>query len=92
MARQIQNPQRPGFAALARMGHHFNATALGALMLALVTLGSVALRARAGVLEGIAAWAQARQQDGDARMLRELAQADPRVMADLIALQQHTQP
>ena len=92
MARQIQNPQRPGFAGLARMGHRFNATALGALMLALVTLGSVALRAGAVLQEGIAAWAQARQQDDDARMLRELAQADPRVMADLIALQQHTQP
>ena len=45
MARLIQIQPHPGLAGLARSGHHFKSTAVGALMLVLVTLGSVALRA-----------------------------------------------
>ena len=92
MARLIHiRQQHPAVAALARTGQHFKATAVGALLLVLVTLGSVALRAGSVLQHTFVAWAEARQQRDDARSLREAAQADPRVMADLIALQQHAQ-
>lgn len=91
MARLIPLQPAPGLAGLARTGDHFKATAVGAAMLVLVTLGSVAMRAGSVLQHTFVAWAEARQQREDVRKLQELAQADPRVMADLVALQQHAQ-
>ena len=80
-----------GIARLERASTTFGrVTALGALFGGLALVGSLVFRATAGLQRGFAAWAQARREREEDRKLWELALTDPRIMADLIALDQHT--
>ena len=63
-------------------------TAVGALLTVLSIVGSVAFAAVERMDAALAAWVQARHARQEDRKLWALAQADPRLMADLVALQQ----
>jgi hypothetical protein len=81
--------QTRGIARLSRARTSFGkATALGALLFLLAALGSLVFRAAGLLRSSFAAWAAARREREQDRQLWELALADSRVMADLIALRQ----
>ena len=63
-------------------------TAIGALLLVLRPVAVAVLAAGHFLVDAGCAWAGNRRLRADERKLRELAAIDPRVAADLIALQQ----
>lgn len=92
MARFVPvNPSVPtrGIARLSRPRSFGKRTAAGALLFVLATVGAPAFRAALRLREGVAAWARRQHERAEDRKLWELALADSRVMADLIALRQH---
>jgi predicted transposase YbfD/YdcC len=64
-------------------------TAVGALLSVLSVVGSVVFAAAKHAESTFVAWAETRRQRQADRKLWSMALADPRLMADLIALQQH---
>jgi hypothetical protein len=80
-----------GVARLERAhGTFARVTALGALLFLLAGIGSLAFGAAARLGAGFADWAETRRQREEDRKLWELALTDSRVMADLVALHQHS--
>ncbi|MEJ8840262.1 hypothetical protein [Ramlibacter sp. AN1133] len=63
-------------------------TAVGALLSVLSVFGSVIVAAVNHMESTFVAWAEARHQREQDRKLWAMAQGDPRLMADLVALQQ----
>lgn len=63
-------------------------TAVGALLALLSVVGSVVVTAVNHMESTFVAWAQARREREEDRKLWAMAQSDPRLMADLVALQQ----
>jgi hypothetical protein len=66
-------------------------TAIGAVLYVLSRVGAIVVRGTLRAQARLDGWAQARREREEDRKLWELALADPRVMADLIALQQHAE-
>jgi hypothetical protein len=64
-------------------------TAVGALLSLLSVVGSVVVTAGKYMESMFVAWAEARRQREEDRKLWSLALTDSRLMADLVALQQH---
>lgn len=80
-----------GIGRLARASNTVGrVTALGALLSLLAAIGSVLVRVAGGLRLACAAWAEKHRQRQEDRKLWELALSDSRVMADLVALSQHT--
>jgi hypothetical protein len=90
MARDITLSHPVPFRGIARLAQarRTRATALGAVLVVIAGVGSLAVRAAAPLARALAAWAQARRERVEDRKLWELALSDSRVMADLIAVRQ----
>ncbi|GAB3645527.1 hypothetical protein [Ramlibacter alkalitolerans] len=65
-------------------------TALGALVSVLSVAGSMVVAAGRQIEFTFVAWAEARRRREEDRKLWAMALQDPRLMADLVALRQHT--
>ena len=90
MARVVSLPHPLTAAALPRSRPHVGrVTAVGALLSLLSLVGSVVVAAGNYMESTFVAWAQARRQREADRKLWALALSDSRLMADLVALQQH---
>ena len=79
----VSHPLAQGVGAPSIQG-----TAIGALLLVLRPIAVAALAAAHFLVDAGCAWAENRRLRADERKLRELAAIDPRVAADLVALQQ----
>lgn len=71
--------------------HVGRVTAVGALLSILSLLGSLVFAGTLRLRRRLDAWAQLRRQRAQDRQLWELAATDPRLMAELVALQQHAE-
>jgi len=71
--------------------HVGRVTAVGALLAILSLLGSVLCAVTLRLQRRLDAWAEVRRQRAEDRQLWELAATDPRLMAELVALQQHAE-
>lgn len=81
-------PQQ-GAARLPRTRNAFGrVTAVGALLSVLSLVGSVMVAAARQMESTFVAWAETRRQREEDRKLWSMALSDPRLMADLVALQQ----
>ena len=81
---------QPLAAPLARGNGGFaNVTAVGAVLSVLSFVGSAAVAAGKYMESTFVAWAEARRAREEDRKLWALALNDSRLMADLVALQQH---
>lgn len=67
------------------------ATAAGALLYLLSLVGSLVVRGTQRLQLRLDAWAEARRQRAEDRATWELARSDARLMAELVALQQHAE-
>lgn len=86
---QSSFPQ-PGAARLPRPRSAFGrVTAIGALLSVLSAVGSVVVAAAKQMESTFVAWAETRRQREEDRKLWSMALSDPRLMAELVALQQH---
>jgi len=96
MARVVQFQHsftQPLAAPLARGGSgSTRVTAVGAVLSVLSVVGSVAVAAGKYMESTFVAWAEARREREEDRKLWALALTDSRLMADLVALQQHADP
>ena len=94
MARVVSLPhpiQPQGIAHQPRTRIAFGrVTAVGAVLSLLSLVGSLVLRLFRRIDAAGVVWVQARIRREEDRKLWALAQTDPRLMADLVALQQHS--
>lgn len=66
-------------------------TAAGALLYLLSLVGSLVVRGTRRLQLRLDAWAESRRLRAEDRATWEVARSDPRLMAELVALQQHAE-
>lgn len=66
-------------------------TAVGAILFVLAVVGSFVVDGTLRLQGRLDAWAQARRERAEDRQLWDLARTDPRLMSELVALQQHAE-